>query len=655
MGEREKRQAPPFSLRKGSGPRDMEAEYYEQYPILSKVDSPEAVKGLPPEALVDLAQELRDYIVKSVAVNPGHLGASLGVVELTIALLRSYQPDRDRIVWDVGHQAYPYKILTQRRDAFRTNRKYGGLSGFPLRAESIYDAFGTGHSSTSISAALGMATAGSLLKEDFHTVAIIGDGALTGGMAFEALNNAGAMGSDLLVILNDNNMSIDPNVGALKDYLLDIATSPGYNRLKNKIWNLLGALNTTRSNIQAGAQKIDGAIKTALLEGSNLFESFGFRYFGPIDGHDTFHLEQILTDLRKLPGPKLLHCRTVKGKGYAPAERDKTEWHAPGRFDYSTGIRTHESPDLPPRYQDVFGSTLLRLAKENPKIVGITPAMPTGSSLLPMMEAFPERTFDVGIAEQHAVTFAAGLAAQGMLPFCVIYSSFMQRAFDQVIHDVALQNLHVVFCLDRAGLVGDDGATHHGVFDIAYMRLIPNITLCAPADEYEMEAMMQQATLGSGPWVIRYPRGHARGKQANHIPIGLEQKQARCIRTGKQGAMLAIGTIGAVAEKALDLLLEKGIEIALYDMRFVKPIDTQTLQTVANDFPFIFTIEDGCLSGGFGSAVLELLAEMRYKGEVKRFGIPDQFIPHGDTQTLRDRHGLAPEFIAETIAELVQQ
>lgn len=613
---------------------DFEGNALARYPRLSRIARAADVQRVQPHELAPLAAELREYIVRSVSTNPGHLGASLGVVELTLALLSVYDPEQDRIIWDVGHQAYPYKILTGRRDAFATNRRYGGLCGFPQRAESLCDAFGTGHSSTSISAALGMAMAAKLKGEQLHTVAVIGDGALTGGMAFEALNNGGVSQSDLLVILNDNNMSIDPNVGALESYLLDMSTSPHYNRVKNYVWHSLSGRGKPKARVRTRAQRVNRLIKSAILSESNLFEAFGFRYFGPIDGHDVEHLRQVLLDLKNIPGPKLLHCLTVKGKGYAPAEQNQTKWHAPGLFNYATGEREAEAQGLPPRYQDVFGDTLLALARENPRVVAITPAMPTGSSVRTMMEAIPERAFDVGIAEQHAVTYAAGLAAEGMVPFCAIYSTFMQRALDQVIHDVALQNLHVVFCLDRAGIVGDDGATHQGAFDLTYMRMVPNLTICAPMDEYELEAMLRLAAVSLGPWVVRYPRGRGEGVGAKHEPEGLEDYRARRLAEGTGAAVLSIGAAGNEAAIAVQRLRERGVAVAHYDMRFLKPLDMEAIEA-ASRYERIYTIEDGAIAGGFGTAVLEALADRGYRGSVVRLGIPDAFVPHGDIPTLR--------------------
>lgn len=603
--------------------------------LLNQINSPDDIKRLKPEELVSLSGELRDFIIDVLSSNPGHFGASLGVVELTVALHYVFNTPYDRIIWDVGHQAYGHKILTGRRDVFHTNRKYGGISGFPRRDESPYDAFGVGHSSTSISAAVGMSVASSLKLEPRQVVAVIGDGALTGGMAFEGLNHGGSLKSNLLVILNDNNISIDPSVGALKEYLLDISTSRTYNKLKEDVWEFLGKVERVGPKTRSVVQKFENAIKATLLKQSNLFESLGFRYFGPVDGHDVVYLTKVLNDLKNIPGPKLLHCVTIKGKGYSPAEKSQTAFHAPGLFNRETGERivVNTEQPLPPKFQDVFGETLVELAEKNPKIVGITPAMATGSSLNIMMEKMPDRAFDVGIAEQHAVTFSAGLAAEGLIPFCNIYSTFMQRAFDQVIHDVALQNLHVVFCLDRGGLVGDDGATHHGAFDLAYMRLIPNITVSAPMNEEELRNMMFTAQKdGMGPFSIRYPRG--RGvmvdwrKPLREITVG----KGRILQKGSDIAILTIGHVGNMAEIAVEKLSVDGISVFYADMRFVKPIDTDILAYVGQHFNTVITVEDGCLPGGFGSAVIEWLNDNGYNTKVVRLGIPDQFIEHG-TQT----------------------
>lgn len=615
--------------------RKKREEMSSSFNLLNQINSPDDIKRLKPEELVSLSGELRDFIIDVLSSNPGHFGASLGVVELTVALHYVFNTPYDRIIWDVGHQAYGHKILTGRRDVFHTNRKYGGISGFPRRDESPYDAFGVGHSSTSISAAVGMSVASSLKLEPRQVVAVIGDGALTGGMAFEGLNHGGSLKSNLLVILNDNNISIDPSVGALKEYLLDISTSRTYNKLKEDVWEFLGKVERVGPKTRSVVQKFENAIKATLLKQSNLFESLGFRYFGPVDGHDVVYLTKVLNDLKNIPGPKLLHCVTIKGKGYSPAEKSQTAFHAPGLFNRETGERivVNTEQPLPPKFQDVFGETLVELAEKNPKIVGITPAMATGSSLNIMMEKMPDRAFDVGIAEQHAVTFSAGLAAEGLIPFCNIYSTFMQRAFDQVIHDVALQNLHVVFCLDRGGLVGDDGATHHGAFDLAYMRLIPNITVSAPMNEEELRNMMFTAQKdGMGPFSIRYPRG--RGvmvdwrKPLREITVG----KGRILQKGSDIAILTIGHVGNMAEIAVEKLSVDGISVFYADMRFVKPIDTDILAYVGQHFNTVITVEDGCLPGGFGSAVIEWLNDNGYNTKVVRLGIPDQFIEHG-TQT----------------------
>ncbi|MCB8994219.1 MAG: 1-deoxy-D-xylulose-5-phosphate synthase [Bacteroidales bacterium] len=624
-----------------------------QYPLLSAIDGPEDLKKLKLDDLITLSCELRQFIIDIVSTNPGHFGASLGVVELTVALHYVFSTPYDKLVWDVGHQAYAHKILTGRRDVFHTNRKYKGISGFPKPEESEYDAFGVGHSSTSISAALGIALGSRHMGEiDRQVVAIIGDGSLTGGLAYEGLNNAGIEKSNLLVILNDNNMSIDPNVGAMKDYLIDITTSKTYNKVKSDVWNILGAL----PNAQKYAQKIENAIKSVFLKQSNLFESLNFRYFGPVDGHDVIHLTQVLEDLKHIPGPKLLHCITTKGKGFRQAELNQTEFHSPGKFDKLTGeiLQVNSDIPIPPRYQDVFGETVLELALKNEKIIGITPAMPSGCSLKIMMCALPERTYDVGIAEQHAVTFSAGLAIQGMLPFCNIYSSFMQRAYDQMVHDVALQNLNVVFCLDRAGLVGDDGPTHHGAFDIAFMRSIPNMIVAAPMDEIELRNMLYTAQLKKrGPFSIRYPRG--RGKHTDwknafeEIKIG----KGRLLKNGNDLAILSIGNTGHLVAEALGRLESLGIHAAHYDMRFVKPIDEEILHQVFTKFKAVLTIEDGVIQGGFGSAVLEFMADNNYASHVKRMGIPDKFIEQGSQQDLYRECGFDSDSIVKEVKALV--
>jgi 1-deoxy-D-xylulose-5-phosphate synthase len=628
--------------------------------LLTQIDAPKDLKKLDQAQLVQLCEELRQFIVDNVSVYGGHFGASLGVVELTVALHYVYNTPYDQLVWDVGHQAYGHKILTGRRDVFHTNRMYKGISGFPKRKESEYDAFGVGHSSTSVSAALGMAMASKYQGiEDKQHVAIIGDGALTGGMAFEALNHAGVSDTNLLVILNDNCMSIDPNVGALKDYLTDITTSKTYNKLKDDVWNLLGKLSSVGKSAQEVASKIETGIKSALLSQSNLFESLNLRYFGPVDGHDVDHLVAVLNDLKNIKGPKLLHCVTVKGKGYGPAEKgNATTWHAPGTFDKITGEihkKTYEKPQAP-KYQDVFGHTLVELAKLNDKIMGITPAMPSGSSLNIMMKEMPNRAFDVGIAEQHAVTFSAGLATQGLIPFCNIYSSFMQRAYDQVVHDVCIQNLPVNFCLDRAGYAGADGPTHHGAYDIAYFRCLPNMIVSAPMNEQELRNLMFTAQLPrqEQAFSIRYPRGQ--GVMPNwrtpfeEIKIGTGRK----IREGEEVAILTFGHIGNYAIEVCEKLEKQGVSIGHYDLRFAKPLDEQLLHEVFNKYKKIITVEDGCVQGGIGSAVLEFMADHQYHAEVKRLGIPDKVIEHGEQLELHHETGFDAASIEQTVLILLE-
>lgn len=624
--------------------------------FLKDINSPLDLKKLGIEDLPGLSEELRQYIIDMVSTNPGHFGASLGVVELTVALHYVYNTPYDRLIWDVGHQAYGHKILTGRRETFKTNRKHKGISGFPNRFESKYDAFGVGHSSTSISAALGMAMAAKAKGEtDRNIVAIIGDGSMTAGLAFEGLNNGGIENSNLLVILNDNHMAIDPNVGALNEYLLDITTSKSYNKVKDEVWNMLGKLKKFGPNTQAFIQKIENGIKSILLKQSNLFESFNFRYFGPVDGHDVQYLVGVLSDLKDIPGPKLLHVLTKKGKGFKQAELNQTTWHAPGKFNKDTGERLVVKSDTPqaPKFQDVFGHTIVELAKKNDRIMGITPAMPSGSSLNIMMKEMPDRAFDVGIAEQHAVTFSAGLAADGMIPFCNIYSTFMQRAYDQVIHDVALQKLNVVFCLDRGGLVGDDGATHHGAFDLVYMRCIPNMVISAPMDEEELRNLMYTSQLpDKGTFVIRYPRGKGVmpvwQTEFKEITVG----KARTIKEGNDLAVLSIGAIGNELKKIYERLDNEQIDIAHYDMRFVKPLDEELLHSIFKKFDKLITLEDGVITGGFGSAVLEFMSEHGYTAKIRRLGIPDRFIEHGTQQELYKECGYDAESIYQEIRRL---
>ncbi len=628
--------------------------------LLAQINSPADLKKLDQAQLVQLCQELRQFIIDNVSIYGGHFGASLGVTELTVALHYVFNAPYDQIVWDVGHQAYGHKILTGRRDVFHTNRVYKGISGFPKRKESEYDAFGVGHSSTSVSAALGMAVASQYKGlEDKQHVAIIGDGALTGGIAFEGLNNAGVSNTNLLIVLNDNCMSIDPNVGALKDYLTDITTSKTYNRFKDDVWNLLGKLSKIGKNAQEIVSKVDTALKSALLSQSNLFESLNLRYFGPVDGHDVDHLVAVLNDLKQIKGPKILHCVTVKGKGYGPSESgNKTTWHSPGTFDKITGEihkKVHEKPQ-PPKYQDVFGHTLVELAKQNPKIIGITPAMPSGSSMNIMMKEMPDRAFDVGIAEQHAVTFSAGLATQGLIPFCNIYSSFMQRAYDQVIHDVCIQDLPVNFCLDRAGFAGSDGPTHHGAYDLAFFRCIPNMIVAAPMNESELRNLMFTAQLPrkGQAFSIRYPRGQGVMPQWRTPFEEVEIGTGRKLRDGEEVAILTVGHIGNYAAEACDNLEKQGLRIAHFDMRFVKPLDEKMLHEIFGRFHKIITVEDGCVQGGFGSAVLEFMSDHHYTAQVKRLGIPDQVIEHGEQPELYQECGFGPAGIEEAVHTLVE-
>jgi 1-deoxy-D-xylulose-5-phosphate synthase len=629
--------------------------YLEQIHIPKDLREKFTIEDLP-----QISDELRQYIIDVISeIGNSHFGASLGVVELTVALHYVFNTPEDQLVWDVGHQAYGHKILTGRREVFHTNRTKGGISGFPKRSESEYDTFGVGHSSTSISAALGMAVASKYKKETTKQhIAIIGDGAMTAGMAFEGLNHAGfEKDANLLVILNDNCMSIDPNVGALKEYLTDITTSHTYNKVKDEVWKLLGKVSKFGPDAQTIASKISGALKGSILKQSNLFESLNFRYFGPIDGHDAIGVAKILEDLKDIPGPKILHCITKKGGGYKFSEEgNPTQWHAPGIFNKDTGeiVKIVPKSPQPPRYQDVFGHTIVELAEKNNKIMGVTPAMPSGCSLNIMMKAMPDRAFDVGIAEQHAVTFSAGLATQGLVPFCNIYSSFMQRAYDQVLHDVALQNLNVIFCLDRGGLVGADGATHHGAYDLAYMRHIPNMIVSAPMNEQELRNIMFTAQLeNKGPFTIRYPRGNGVMTEwktpFEEITIG----KGRKITNGSDVAVLTIGHPGNFAVKAIENLKPLGISIAHYDMRFVKPIDEVMLHEVFSKFKKVITVEDGCLMGGFGSAVIEFMVDNNYQAEVVRLGIPDKYINHGTQEELWAECGFDQKGIELTIKKIL--
>ena len=630
-------------------------------PFLSQIKNPDDLRKLfKSDDLIQVSDELRQYIVDVISeIGNSHFGASLGVVELSVALHYVFNTPEDQLVWDVGHQAYGHKILTGRRENFHTNRLKGGISGFPKRSESEYDTFGVGHSSTSISAALGMAVANRIqgLKEMQH-IAVIGDGAMTAGLAFEGMNHAGfEKDANLLVILNDNCMSIDPNVGALKEYLTDITTSHTYNKVKDEVWKLLGKISAFGPDAQSIASKVSNALKGSLLKQSNLFEALNFRYFGPVDGHDVTSLVKVLEDLKDIPGPKILHCITRKGAGYKFSEEgDPTKWHAPGIFNKETGEIVKIIPKSPqaPKYQDVFGHTIVELAEKNKKIVGVTPAMPSGSSLNIMMKAMPERSFDVGIAEQHAVTFSAGMATQGLVPFCNIYSSFMQRAYDQVIHDVALQNLNVVFCLDRGGLVGADGATHHGAYDLAYMRCIPNMVVSAPMNEEELRNLMFSAQLeDKGPFTIRYPRGNGVMLDWKTPFKEIKTGKGRKITNGEDIAILSIGHPGNFAQEAIAKMSDSGISIAHYDMRFVKPLDEVLLHEIFSKFKKIITIEDGCIMGGFGSAIIEFMVDQKYQSEVVRLGIPDEYIHHGTQEELWDECGFDVSAIIKTIEKLV--
>lgn len=627
--------------------------------LLTHVQYPEDLRKLKPEQLFQFTQELRDYLIEHGSKFGGHFAASLGVVELTTALHYVFDTPHDQLIWDVGHQAYGHKVITGRRDRFHSNRLYKGISGFPKRTESPYDAFGVGHSSTSISAALGMAVAARHKGEERNVVAVIGDGALTGGMAFEGLNHAGWENANMLVILNDNCMSIDPNVGALKEYLTDITTSRTYNKLRDEVWKLLGKLSKFGPSAQSVASKVEDLFTAQATKPGMLFEALKFRYFGPIDGHDVNHLVRILDDLKKIPGPKILHCVTVKGKGYALAEQDQTKWHAPSApFDRITGMSLVPKITVPqpPKYQDVFGHTIIELAKANDKVMGVTPAMPSGCSLNLMLAEMPDRAFDVGIAEQHAVTFSAGLAAQGLRPFCNIYSTFMQRAYDQVIHDVAIQKLPVVLCLDRGGLVGADGATHHGAFDLAYFRCIPNMILASPMNEQELRNMMYTAQLDEQklPFSIRYPRGNGVMLEWRTPFEKIEIGKGRLVSDGEEIAVLSIGHQGNIVQKALKVLAQDGLVPAHYDMRFVKPLDEALLHEIFQRFDRVVTIEDGCIQGGFGSAVLEFMVDHGYSARVKRLGIPDRFIDHGTQEELWDECGYGQTAVVEAVRAYAQ-
>lgn len=622
---------------------------HSEYKWLDRIDSPDDLKKLSGSDLRQYCDELRQYIIEQCSSNPGHLASSLGAVELAVALHYVFNTPDDKIVWDVGHQTYAHKIITGRREAFRTNRKLGGISGFPRMSESPYDAFGGGHASVSISAAFGMAKAAELKGEQRQVVAVIGDGSMTGGLAFEGLNNAGASKqTNLLVILNDNNMAIDQATGALKNYLVKISTSRRYNAIKRRLWRILSHTPA----VLRFCQKAGNAVKQGLLKNSNLFESLNFRYFGPIDGHNLPELVRVLTALQRVEGPKLLHVMTVKGKGYKPAECNKPVWHAPGKFNPETGERIVSKTEVA-RYQDVFGQTLLELARADERIVGITPAMPSGSSMNILMKEMPERCFDVGIAEGHAVTFSAGLAAAGMVPFCNIYSSFMQRAYDNVIHDVAIQRLPVVMCLDRGGLVGEDGATHHGAFDLAYFGTVPNLTVAAPMNELELRNMMFTALEAGRPFAIRYPRGNGAGVAWRDEPFAaMEIGRGRCLKEGERIAVLTIGTVGNFASEAIARMEADGIRVAHYDLRFAKPLDQELLHEVGRKFRCVVTVEDGALRGGVGEAVVAFFCEHGYLPKVVSLGIPDRFVEHGTPAQLYAQCGYDAEGIYRTLKSL---
>ena len=622
---------------------------HSEYKWLDRIDSPDDLKKLSGSDLRQYCDELRQYIIEQCSSNPGHLASSLGAVELAVALHYVFNTPDDKIVWDVGHQTYAHKIITGRREAFRTNRKLGGISGFPRMSESPYDAFGGGHASVSISAAFGMAKAAELKGEQRQVVAVIGDGSMTGGLAFEGLNNAGASKqTNLLVILNDNNMAIDQATGALKNYLVKISTSRRYNAIKRRLWRILSHTPA----VLRFCQKAGNAVKQGLLKNSNLFESLNFRYFGPIDGHNLPELVRVLTALQRIEGPKLLHVMTVKGKGYKPAECNKPVWHAPGKFNPETGERIVSKTEVA-RYQDVFGQTLLELARADERIVGITPAMPSGSSMNILMKEMPERCFDVGIAEGHAVTFSAGLAAAGMVPFCNIYSSFMQRAYDNVIHDVAIQRLPVVMCLDRGGLVGEDGATHHGAFDLAYFGTVPNLTVAAPMNELELRNMMFTALEAGRPFAIRYPRGNGAGVAWRDEPFAaMEIGRGRCLKEGERIAVLTIGTVGNFASEAIARMEADGIRVAHYDLRFAKPLDQELLHEVGRKFRCVVTVEDGALRGGVGEAVVAFFCEHGYLPKVVSLGIPERFVEHGTPAQLYAQCGYDAEGIYRTLKSL---
>lgn len=623
--------------------------------LLSTIYNPDDLRKLSPEQLPQICTELRQFLIDELSCNPGHFASSLGTVELTVALHYVFKTPYDRIVWDVGHQAYSHKILTERRDKFFTNRKFKGLSGFPSPFESKYDTFTAGHASNSISAALGMSVAANLKGEnDRKVIAVIGDAAISGGLAFEGLNNASINPNNLLIILNDNDMAIDHNVGALNQYLVNITTSPSYNKLRYDIYRTLVKLKLISAEHRGAILRFNNSIKALISKHQNIFEGLNIRYFGPIDGHDVNYIIRVLNDIKEMSGPKLLHLKTIKGKGYAPAEKAATVWHAPGKFNKITGERLIvKDNNLPPLFQEVFGRTLVELAKENKKIVGITPAMPTGCSMTYMMSEFPDRTFDVGIAEEHAVTFSGGLAKEGLIPFCNIYSTFMQRAFDEIIHDVAIQNLHVIFCLDRAGLVGEDGVTHHGAFDLSYLRCIPNMTIASPMNEHYLRHLMYTAQAKkTGAFAIRYPRGRGSLVNWHCTPVILEIGKGRKISDGEDIALISIGPIGVSAQKAITRAKQQGVSVAHYDMIFLKPIDEELLHEIGKKYSRIVTVEDGSIKGGLGMAVIEFMADNGYVPRIKRIGIPDQFIEHGSIPELYKLCGMDEDNIVSLLTSV---
>ena len=625
--------------------------------ILNTIQYPDDLRRLKLEQLPQLCDELRQFVISELSQNPGHFGSTLGVIELTVALHYVYDTPNDRLVWDVGHQAYAHKILTGRREQFHTNRKFKGLKPFPSPEESEYDSFTCGHASNSISAALGMAVAAKKLGDDKRrVVAIIGDGAMSGGLAFEGLNNVSENDNDMLIVLNDNKMSIDRSVGGFKKYLLNLTVTPSYNKWRYRLARVLGKLGLMKDGGRERLIRFNNSVKSLLTKQQNIFEGMNIRYFGPVDGHDVIGLVHALCTIKEMRGPKMLHIHTTKGKGFAPAEEVPADWHAPGLFDAETGERFESSEEgKPPRFQDVFGHTLLELAEQNKKIVGVTPAMPTGCSLNIMMEKMPCRCFDVGIAEGHAVTFSGGMAKDGLVPFCNIYSSFLQRAYDNIIHDVAISRSNVVFCIDRGGLVGEDGPTHHGAFDLAFLRTIPNVTIAAPYDEHELRRLMYTAQLPDmGPFAIRYPRG--RGKLVDwRCPLeAVEVGRARQLSEGSDVAILSIGSVGNFAAEAIERVAAKGISVAHYDMRFLKPIDENVLHEVARTHKRIITLENGTINGGLGSAVLEFMADHGYTPHVHRMGIPDQFIEHGSVPELCRLCGIDTDSIVQAIEDMME-